>query len=280
MTKFGKGTFMGIFKNIIFLTALIYSPLDASPESEVYYKELQEKPVQIFMETDTLIDVLNSIFVNMDSTVKVSLEFDPPELGNEMVQAPAFSQSVKNHLLLICSSLGAKFEMNGYPPVLKITRVIDNQSRASDKMGLEKWKENIHLRQMLIHPENYPREDVLEFAQNQLQKSDLFRVSKNNLDVMPNEFLAIRFITSIPNAKRRLEDLFHMASPAGKLYILLALNMIQSENYELENVIEHSRDSVGFLDSQNDMITVKPVSTIYKEFIKNGKLASILTEIK
>jgi hypothetical protein len=271
---------MGIFKNIIFLTALIYSPLDASPESEVYYKELQEKPVQIFMETDTLIDVLNSIFVNMDSTVKVSLEFDPPELGNEMVQAPAFSQSVKNHLLLICSSLGAKFEMNGYPPVLKITRVIDNQSRASDKMGLEKWKENIHLRQMLIHPENYPREDVLEFAQNQLQKSDLFRVSKNNLDVMPNEFLAIRFITSIPNAKRRLEDLFHMASPAGKLYILLALNMIQSENYELENVIEHSRDSVGFLDSQNDMITVKPVSTIYKEFIKNGKLASILTEIK
>lgn len=256
------------------------SSLFGISEAEEYYQRLDQDLVPGLIGSDTLENCLRVLFNQLDEKRAVQFYFQPEILAKKRVRVTAGPQSIKNHLILLCSSVGAKFELSGYPPKLSILKVGNLLELKEDSLDrITKWKENIHLRQLLMNVGAVPSEEVLQFAKKQLVRSDLFRVSRNQQGIIPNEFYAIQVILKNENAINQLKAVFNGASAAGKLYIAIAFRMAEFPNLELEMELKTSRDFVGFFDSEAHLIQVKPVRWIFNHFVESDKLVTTIKNL-
>lgn len=271
------GRIPSFFYAVLLFCCLNY--LSANQENDQYYLDLQTKPVFV-AETNNLKvkDILRNLFVSFNDQVHVTLLFEPESLGENTINLSSRKQTVKNHLLFICSSIGAKFEMTSYPPTLKIIKVTSaapsgSNHKLSQSVGIEKWKENIHQRQMLLYPEKFQSEDVISFAKKQIAQSDLFRVDQNQQGVVPNELLAIKILCAMEEADTQLRELFHQSTDSGKLYCIAALRLRNDIDLTLEETLRRSNSYVGFQDSKMDLIGAKKVSWILDNYILRDKIS-------
>ncbi len=252
-------------------------------ETALFSEKIERLPLQQTTLKDAIKLAQSEAKKTIPSLPRFTINANSENLLNKKLSLTLRNQNLPGGLNFMAMMTGTSITLNIEERTIDVQRA-NNELEASPTpppaSKLDSWKNNIQLRQQLINSiPGKATDEMLVFAEKQLQESSIFREGPNKQSTVPNELIALQLIIAEKDANERLQRVFKNGSISAKLYAAAGLKSISpNDNYASEELLRN-RKRIGHSTWGTSIIKISACNDIYTKSIQSGIIQNNLIKL-